>query len=190
MVTAKKVAAKRPAVKDDVPFNPTKAAATARANRGENAPVKDSKSWRGETPEREAPAPKFEQKSKLKLPKTLAECADLLYQKREARLAAQRGVDALKVEEEDLVAWVIDQLPKSQATGISGKVANIKVLTSVLPQVKDWDKVYAYVKRTGSFDLMNRAINKKAVEARWEAGKDVPGVERYNALKVSCTKVS
>lgn len=131
----------------------------------------------------------FVQKSKLKLPKDLGSCADLLYQKRVDRLAAQKLVDAMAAEEEDLREWIILQLPKSSATGISGKVANVRVESKVVPQVKDWDKLYAYIKRTGAFDLLNRAVNKKAVDARWTAQKDVPGVEAFNALAVSCTKV-
>ncbi len=132
----------------------------------------------------------YVQKSKLKLPKTLAECADLLYQKRLDRLAQQAIVDAMELEERDLREWIILQLPKSQATGVSGKVANAKIEQKVVPQVKDWDKLYAYIKRTAGFDLLNRAVNKKAVEARWLAKKDVPGVEAFNTLAVSCTKVS
>ena len=131
----------------------------------------------------------YVQKSKIKLPKTLAECADLLYQKRIDRLAAQKEVDAMELEEADLREWIILQLPKSQATGVSGKVANVKIETKVVPQVKDWDKLYAYISRTKSFALLNRAVNKKAVDARWTARKDVPGVEPFNTLAVSCTKV-
>jgi len=128
-------------------------------------------------------------KLSTKVPKSMAACADLLYTTRQDRLALQKTVDALEGFEKALKAHVIDNLPKSSATGAAGKVARVQVVSEDVPQVKDWEKLYAHIKKTNSFDLLNRALNKKAVEARWDNKKKVPGVEEFKVVKVSVTKL-
>jgi hypothetical protein len=122
------------------------------------------------------------------LPKSLAECADLLYRAREERLALDRSSERIAELEGRLKNHFIDTVPKGQ-TGVSGVVAHIQVESKPVPQVQDWDKFYKYVKRTGAFDMLQRRLNDGAVQERWENKKQVPGVGVFNAKKVSCTKI-
>lgn len=122
-------------------------------------------------------------------PKTLGACADKVYELRVKRLAAQKAVDAIEVEEKALKEHIINTLPKSETTGVAGKLARVTVVTKQVPQVKDWAEFYKHVKKTGDFDLMSRSLGKAAVEARWEAGKTVPGVEAFTAVSLSINKV-
>lgn len=124
-----------------------------------------------------------------KFPKTLGACADRVYSLRQERLEAQKKVDAMEAEEKALREHIINTLPKSETTGVAGKLARVTVITKSVPQVKDWDAFYAHVKKTSGFDLLNRALSKSAVEARWEAGKKVPGVEAFTAVTLSVNKV-
>jgi hypothetical protein len=55
--------------------------------------------------------------------------------------------------------------------------------------VEDWPKLYAHIKKTGEFELMQRRLGETAVKERWDADKQVPGVGRFTAKKVSCTRV-
>ena len=128
-------------------------------------------------------------KKAYKFPKKMGECADLLYNLRVKRLAGQKLVDEVEAEEKALKEFIIETLPKSEASGISGAIANVKVVNKMVPQVKDWDSLYAYILKTKSFDLLNRALNKTAVEERYEAGKKVPGVEDFQVTTVSVTKI-
>lgn len=126
---------------------------------------------------------------KLKLPKTLGAAADMLYRMRTERLELQKQIDALQKNENELKDHIIDKLPKSNASGISGKVANVKVEKKPIPTVTDWEAFQKYVKRTGAFDLYQRRINEKAITERWEQKKQIPGVGVFQAVKVSCTKL-
>lgn len=126
----------------------------------------------------------------FKLPETLAECADLLYETREKRLKVQKDADHLEALEKALKAHIIENLPKSQASGIQGKVASVVIKKKIVAALKDDKKFFAYIKKTGDFDLMQRRLNDAAVQARWEAKKNVPGVEPFTTLSVSCTKRS
>lgn len=126
---------------------------------------------------------------KYKFPKALGSCADKLYELREKRLAMQKEVDAVEAEEKALKEHIINTLPKSEASGISGKVANVKVVTKEVPNLEDQEQFFKYLKKTGDFDLIQRRLNAAAVQARWEAGKEVPGVNHFTAVTVSLTKV-
>lgn len=125
----------------------------------------------------------------FKLPKSPAACADLLYTTREARLKMQKDVDKLQETETALKEYFIQSLPKNDATGIAGKIASVNISTSPVPQVEDWDKFYAFVKKTGAFQFLQRRVSETAVKDFWDNKKQVPGVGRFNAVKVSCTKI-
>lgn len=125
----------------------------------------------------------------IKLPRTVAACADRLYACRQEKATAQKAVDALAREEAALKEHLINTLPKGEASGTMGRIAKAHVYTKDVPQVKDWPKLYAYIVKTKSWDLLQRRLAEGAVAERWEAKKKVPGVELFRAVTVSCTKL-
>jgi hypothetical protein len=83
----------------------------------------------------------------------------------------------------------IQKLAVGEASGVQGHKSRVQITDSVIPVVKDWPKFYAHIKKTGSFELLNRAPNKTAIVERWDAKKEVPGIDKFHAKKVSCTKL-
>lgn len=129
-----------------------------------------------------APAP-------IKLPKTLGACADALYNTRQDRLVEQKDVAEKEAYEKAIKAHLIAVLPKSDAKGVSGKVARVTITSKTIPIVEDWDKLYAYIRKTKRFDLLQRRLNEAAIDELWEDGKEVPGVGQFVAVGVSVNKV-
>ena len=121
-------------------------------------------------------------------PKTFGACADLLYDVRRARLDAQKVVDELQARETALKEHLINNIPKSEG-GAIGRVAKVLITVKSSFKVEDWDKLYAYVKKTGSFELLQRRLSDAAIAERADAGKPVPGVGRFNYPSISLTKV-
>lgn len=128
-------------------------------------------------------------KKKLKLPKSLAACADALYETKQQRLAAQNEIKPLAAFETELKDYLINNLPKSQAEGISGRAANAKIVRKEIPKIEDEKKVLAFARKPGNEDLIKVSINMEAVQARWDAGKKVPGVGSFTVVTVSSTKL-
>ncbi len=128
-------------------------------------------------------------KSKFKIPTKIGECADLLYTLKAKRLAAQKLVTAMEENESALKTHIIKKLPKSATSGVAGKLARVSVVTEDVPQVQDWDKFYAHIKKTGDFELLGKRIKKEAIEERWEAKKKIPGVGTFAVTTVSINKV-
>lgn len=125
----------------------------------------------------------------FKKAKTIGQRADLLYAADNYRLDAQKEVEAMKKFVSKLEKWFIQQLPEGDATGIAGKVARVQIKHKERPSVMNWDKFYDHIRKNRAFELLNRAVNTKAVKERWEEGKQVPGVEKFAYKDVSVTKV-
>jgi hypothetical protein len=122
-----------------------------------------------------------------KLPKSLGQCADLLYATRQTRLALQREVDELQAQETAIKDHLINTLPKDDSTGAAGKVARVQITVSSKATAEDWPKVYEFVRKYRRFDLLYRRLNDSAVKEMWDAGKEIPGVGKFNVVGVSCT---
>ncbi len=127
--------------------------------------------------------------AEFKIPKTLAACGDMLYKLREKRIEIEHAAAEIAKDEAKLRDHIINNLPKQDATGIRGKVAQITIQTKTKPTVKDWTAVWAYVKKNNAFDLLQRRLNETAVAARWEENREIPGVDKFDVVTVHCTKL-
>jgi hypothetical protein len=129
-----------------------------------------------------------------KLPKTLAGCADRLYVVRQERLALQRQAEAFAAEETALREYLIDNLPKSSATGIAGKVCRASVETKTVWKADDWNKVRKYIekeapKNPGVWALLQKRLSDAAVKEVFASGKKIPGISRMEVPFVSLNKL-
>jgi hypothetical protein len=128
--------------------------------------------------------------AKDNLPKTkMGGLADKLHEIREARLALQGIVDAVKREEQRIIDHIIECIDADTESGVIGKHYKAIVVREEKPVVEDWDKLYRHIREHDAFDLLNRALNANAVRARWTDNVQVPGVSTYQSKKISLTKV-
>ena len=127
--------------------------------------------------------------TKYNHPKTLGGMADRLWRLKEKRLELTHQVQAIEEEEKVLREIVINTLPKSEATGASGKLANVKVVTKTVPSLTNFEELWKWAVRNKAPDIFQRRLNNKAITDRWDAGKKVAGVEPFQAVTISLTKV-
>lgn len=133
--------------------------------------------------------PKGDTSDKFEVPENLAVAVDLLYTTRQTRLEIQKQVEALQARETQLREHLISTLPKSDATGIAGKVARATIVTKTEPTVEDWDEFYKWLSKNRAWDCIQRRISAPAIRARWEAHKKVAGVGTVQVVSVSLNKV-
>ena len=124
-----------------------------------------------------------------KFPMAIGQCADLLYELKAQRAAAQKIVDAIDDDYTALKTHIIKNLPKSKASGVAGKIARVTIISKTCPMVKDWAIFWKHVVTTKGYDLVQRRVSDAAVAARWDDGKVVPGIEKFNITTVSLNKV-
>lgn len=140
-------------------------------------------------PKTETGAPKASEKvAPLVMPKTLGACADLLFTTREVRLKMEKEVAKVAARESEIREHLIRELPKADASGVSGKIARATRSEKIVAQVKDWPLFYAYIKKSGNFAMLQRRIGDAAIQEQWENKKKVPGVEPFTVVSISLGK--
>lgn len=137
-------------------------------------------------PKRKAAAEPKEPKPEIKLPKTPAAVTDLFYKTQQERYALQRQAKALEEVETACREFLINNLPKSEASGISGKVARSWVENKDIVQVQDWPALYGYIaaaakRNPGVWGLLQKRISSE-MAAELFADK-VEGKKLAKALK-------
>jgi hypothetical protein len=106
---------------------------------------------------------------------------------RAARLAAQKQVDLLEVNEKALKKQVMERLEKAKNKAVSNGDRLFQLVTKDEPVADDWPKIYAHIKETGEFELIERRLSKAAVKERAELGEKVPGVAWFPVTNLSDT---
>lgn len=104
---------------------------------------------------------------------------------REERLEQQKATDRLEAFEKLLANSIIEEVPADK--GFVSNGYSFVVVSKEVPTIKDWDKVLAYIGETGRFDFLQKRLAEKAVTDTEDWPK-IPGIQRFNALKLSVTK--
>lgn len=128
-----------------------------------------------------------------KLPKSMGACADLLYETREKRLAADKVAATLKAEEERIKQHIIDNLDKRIETGAAGKHHRVQIVpkTKVRVDPEKWDAFFGWVGKNKRWDLLQKRVNDNAVLELLEQKRPpkIPGASKFPVLSISLTKV-
>lgn len=136
------------------------------------------------------PATDKSDKPPIKIPKSMAAVADLYYTIREQRLAAEKAIAASKAQESYLRKYMIDNIPKGEATGVAGKICRVSVVQKDAPAMGNMDVFMAHLKKhRKDSDLMSVSFSAAAVKARWDKGVEVPGIKHNYYVDLSISKV-
>lgn len=124
----------------------------------------------------------------FKKAKTPAARADLLYQlDRNELKKARDAYNKIDKFVSKLEAWFVQEFRDDQR-GVTGKYARVEIKSKEYGSVQDWDKFYKHIQKKGEFDLLNKAVNQRAVKERWEQRKEVPGLDKFTKKVVSLTQ--
>ena len=119
----------------------------------------------------------------------LAQAVDEYYKTREARLALDKEAAAMKKKETELKEFLVQNISKSDATGVCGKLMRATVKPKVEPTAEDWSKIWPYITKNKAYDLVQKRLSTPAVHERWDDGKELPGVGRIQVIDISLTKL-
>jgi hypothetical protein len=124
----------------------------------------------------------------VKFPSTIGACIDALYKLRQERFAIEKKAEAIQKKESELESHILETFNKSDLDGARGKFATAGVSQNTVPTVKDWDKLYRYIKKTDAFELLQRRVSATAYRERLDQKEVVPGVEAFIVTKLSLKK--
>lgn len=113
-----------------------------------------------------------------------------------ARQAKQENaVIAKRLDEEykAIEAQIMETLAAQGLSGAKGKLGTVAISEAIVPDVQDWDKFYAMIKKQGWFHLLNRAPNapafRETLEIKGEAWMAKNGVTPFHKKTLSLTAV-
>lgn len=115
---------------------------------------------------------------------------DALYAMRDLRIEKARAVDEMKRLEKVAARDILDRLKLEKSLKSSGQSATFSITKSVVPVPENWVKLYAYIKKTGEFELLHQRIASTAWGERHAAGIKVPGIEAMEKEDYSLTKIT
>lgn len=121
----------------------------------------------------------------LRIPKTPAAAIDLAWSLAEKRRALEADVKVLKEQEAVLEDYIKGTFLRDGIESLRGKQALAAISRYWVPAAKDWDKVWAHIKKTGEFDLLQKRLSTTAWRERYNAGKAVPGCEPVQVIDVT-----
>lgn len=101
-------------------------------------------------------------------------------------------VKALKSTYTEMQEELMDEMEKHGLYDASGKTASVHLKETEVANVKDWDKVYNYIKRHNAFHLMFRRIADGAYREEKELarGKKIPGIESFTKRSLNLRALS
>lgn len=101
----------------------------------------------------------------------------------------------LAERDKELVAegrkWEADLLIRLDEQGMlkaTTGAGTASITETVVPQVTDWDALYAHIQETGEFYLMQKRPAAAAYRELQDSGIDVPGVEPFTKRTISLRK--
>lgn len=104
---------------------------------------------------------------------------------REERLEQDKAAARLESFEKLIAESIIAEVPVDK--GFVSDGYSFVVVNKEVPTIKDWDAVLAYIGETGRTDFLQKRLAEKAVTDT-EDWHLLPGIQRFNALKLSVTK--
>lgn len=83
---------------------------------------------------------------------------------------------------------LIHSMEDSKLDQVRNANATFSIKTEVLPVAKDWDAIYGYIKENDAFHLLQRRVSSLPYREILSMGDEVPGIERYEATKLTMRK--
>jgi len=104
-----------------------------------------------------------------------------------ARIALGKEVEKMEEVEKEMKLLLIARLKKLANKSVSNGDRLVQLVIKDEPTVTDWPTLYAHIRKTGEFELLERRLGKVAVKERWEDAKQVPGVGKMPVEGLSDT---
>lgn len=116
--------------------------------------------------------------------------ADLFKDYETQRLALDK--ESAKVKELEVLAkeTLIAQMLHQQVSAVGGSKFTATIKRKEKPHAKDWPAIWNYMRDNNDFSLVQKRLSEAAVAEHWEAGEEVPGVEKFPVYTLSMSKVT
>ncbi len=117
---------------------------------------------------------------------TIGSMTDLYVTLRNQKKALNDEIAKIETQMKETEAQLIERLEAEGWTKGSGKLGTCSISHSVVFNAVDWQKIEAFVKKTGHMQIFQRRLSLDAVREIVEnTGKPIPGTEPFNTKKIN-----
>lgn len=111
--------------------------------------------------------------------------------KQEIKLIKSTRLKPLEERAKELEVELLGMLEEqgTDSSRLNG-IGSVTKTELVVPQAEDWTAFYEYVQSTGSFHLLNRALNAAAFRETLQSGEDIPGLVPFTKVSLSVRKAA
>lgn len=110
---------------------------------------------------------------------------DAMFDTRERKRALEEQVKLIESEYAGLEAALMARLATEQTDKGSGQRASASITKTVTGNIVEFEDLCKFIKRTGYFHLFQRRLSDPAYRELLDAGKTVPGVEKFVKSRVN-----
>ncbi len=110
--------------------------------------------------------------------------ADMDKVREERRQIANRDKELVE-EWKSLELILLAQLDEQGMLQAKVAAGTATITKTIVPNVKDWDAVYAHIQETGDFYLLQKRPAAAAFRELHQSGIEIPGIEAYEKRTIS-----
>lgn len=119
----------------------------------------------------------------------IAQQIDRLFNIREAKRELAEEMKLLDEQYAAVEAALIEALNGQGIPSARSTLATATVTSAVMPNVKDWTAFHEYIRDHDALYLLERRPSVVACRELFQAGETLPGVEPYEKVGLSLTKL-
>jgi|TARA_Y100000289_G_C3928315_1_gene154852 hypothetical protein len=91
----------------------------------------------------------------------------------------------LRKEQDEIDYELLKKLDEQGVSKTGTSVASISIREDTVPEVTDWDTLYAHVTATGDFGLLQRRVSSTAYKEALKLGEEVPGLQPREIRRIN-----
>lgn len=122
------------------------------------------------------------------LPKDLGTCIQLFAAAHRERKRREEHANSIKTVEDQLESHIIDLFTAEDINKVGGSQGTVTLKEKDVPRITDYEALCKHIKKNDAWDLLQRRPGEVACQSRWEAGEEIPGVEKFHVKKLALTE--
>ncbi len=91
----------------------------------------------------------------------------------------------LRKTQDEIDYELLKKLDDQGVTKTGSDVASVSIREDMVPEVTDWDSLYAHVTATGDFGLLQRRVSSTAYKEALKLGEQVPGLQPREIRRIN-----
>jgi len=91
----------------------------------------------------------------------------------------------LRAQESDVDIALLKKLDAEGLSRTATEVASVSINEETVPDVVDWDAVYAHIISTNDFSLLQRRVSSTAYRELLKLGENVPGLQPREIRRIN-----